>query len=177
MTDELKRFVEGKDEERRQGERRQWSREENPDRRRTGWHKEVLAALNGHADRIENRLRRWIRKITIGFAILGLACALALAGYGYLLRQQHKTTDRIQAQRKEFVRRTCVDQNTRHHKTIHVLDELLAKQPHKTALEKKAIATTRAQNVLLINALVPLQNCTKLVKAAVAVGGSVGRAK
>jgi hypothetical protein len=170
MTDELKRFVEGKDEERRQGERRRWSREDGPERRKSGWHEEVLAALNGHADRIENRLRRWIRKITVGFAILGLACALALVGYGYLLRQQNKTTDRIQAQRKEFVRRTCTDQNHRHHKTIGVLDKLLLKQPHKTAAQKKAIATARSQNILLINALVPLQNCDKLVRIAVKTG-------
>jgi hypothetical protein len=172
MTDELKRFVAGKDEERRQGERRRWSREEG-ERRKSGWHEEVLVALNGHADRIENRLKRWIRKITIGFVILGMACALALVGYGYLLRQQHKTTDRIQAQRKEFTRQSCVDQNIRHEHSLNVINSVIRKAEKKNPELKKNYEASKTANILLINALVPKQNCAALVKAAVAVGGSV----
>lgn len=143
----------------------------DPERRKQGWHDEVLDELNRHADRIETRLRRFFARALIAFAVIGFSSALALAGYGYLLRQQHKTTNQIQAQRRESIMRACTEQNVRHNATLKVIDQLLDDAAKKNPKQKKVLAEARTQNMLLINALTPLQNCKKLVKASLN-GGS-----
>lgn len=144
-----------------------------PDRRKNTY-EELERKLVEEIKEITDWLRSLVRKGIIAISILGLACALALVGYGYLLRQQHKTTDEIQSQRKEFVRRTCVDQNKRHDKTLRVLSHIVDVAEHKHPELRKAYEDSRAQNLLLINALAPKQNCVVAVKAAIASPATKG---
>jgi hypothetical protein len=65
LTKELKEFAEGLPEERRK----------NPD-----WYDKLKKELDEHADRIEARLRRFYIRALIGFAVLGIACAMGLSG-------------------------------------------------------------------------------------------------
>lgn len=121
---------------------------------------------------LTDRLAHFIKRAIVGFAIIGLTSALALAGYGYLLREQHKTTNEIQQQRKETILRSCTEQNGRHNATIKVLDKVLSDTVKSNPKLKAQVKDSRAQNLLLINALVPVQNCSQLVKAATeGVGG------
>lgn len=139
-----------------------------PDRRRHGY-EELEAKLDTHATEIKEQLATFIRRGLIAFGVIGVFTALALLGYGYLLRQQHATTDLIQDQRRDSILRTCEDQNKRHGDTLKVLDKVIAKvlksDPSETT--KKQLAASRANNVLLINALAPKQDCATLVEEAV----------
>jgi hypothetical protein len=139
-----------------------------PDRRKHGY-KELEEKLDAHACEIKDQLATFIRRGLIAFGVIGLFTALALLGYGYLLREQHRTTDLIQDQRRDSILRGCQDQNARHEKTLSVLDQVIAKVLKTKPPDgvKKQLAVSRANNVLLIDALAPKQDCAKLVVEAV----------
>jgi hypothetical protein len=118
MTDELKKFAE------ELPERRQF-----PDRRLPGWHEELVKELNAHAQRIETRLRHFYSRALAAFAIIGVACAVALAGFGVVLRAQHNTTSEIQNQRYNAFLQNCLDTNVRHDNVIERIDQAVSKAP------------------------------------------------
>jgi hypothetical protein len=137
-----------------------------PDRRKHGY-KELEDKLDKHATEIKDRLAIFIRRGLIAFAIVGVFTTLALFGFGYLLREQHKTTDLIQEQRRDAVRTTCEEQNKRHDRTVAVLERVLRDAEKKTPERKAQIEAARASNLLLINALAPHRDCAQLIHLAV----------
>lgn len=124
MTEELKRFAresgEVVDEER-----------QVPDRREAGWHTELTEALTTHADRIEERLRRFYSRALGAFAVMGVACAVALVGFGVVLDSQKATTHAIQRQRYDAFLQSCLDTNVRHDNAIRKIENAAKKLPKK----------------------------------------------
>lgn len=135
MSDELKRFArDGLDEHLVEDERR------NPDRREAGWHEELKDELTAHADRIEARLRRFYSRALGAFAVIGIACAIALVGFGVVLDAQKTTTATIQNQRYESLLQNCLDTNVRHDNAIKKIDKAAEKQPKKQRNPKNLAA-------------------------------------
>lgn len=141
---------------------KKWLEEGSPERRRMGWHEEVLYELEQHATRIENRLHRFFVKALVAIAVIGMTSALALAGFALVLSQIKET-------RKDFVRDSCGAQNTRNHNVTQFIDGVAQDQlKHaKTSAERKAIAKALGQWHVLIGLQAPLQNCEHLAKVAV----------
>lgn len=69
----------------------------------------------------------------------------------------------IQQERKESIRRNCKDSNERHDKTLSRLKQLLSKSPQSEAEKTATFKSTE----FIINALVPKQDCEKLVERSV----------
>jgi len=112
MPDDLKEFGE------KVAERRQIA-----DRREAGWHEELKVELTAHADRIETRLRRFYSRALGAFALIGIACAVALVGFGVVLDAQKSTTSAIQNQRYDSILESCLDTNVRHDNVIKRIDK------------------------------------------------------
>lgn len=147
-------------------ELKQWA-DGDPERRREGWHDEVVEELNKHADRIEARLRKFYLKALIAIAIIGLTSAVALAGFGYLLRKQHETTNAIQEQRKESIFRACADQNERHDNSFTEFRTAAADYIKKHPKEAAQVRESVDANLAIIEALSPKQDCVKVVRNSV----------
>lgn len=82
--------------------------------------------------------------------------------------QVKQLVGRIQAERARNVLTSCVEQNARHDRTIATLDRLLlvAERP-ASAAQRAQIKQSRASTVLLIEALVPRQDCVARVRRLV----------
>lgn len=128
MTEELKKFARNLP----TGEVVEHHEErQNPDRRGEGWHKELADALTDHADRIEQRLRRFYSRALGAFAVMGVACAVALAGFAVVLDAQKTTTQDIQRQRYDALLQGCLDTNVRHDNVIRKINEAELQVPKK----------------------------------------------
>lgn len=101
------------------------------DRREVGWHEELKEELTAHADRIETRLRRFYSRALGAFAVIGIACAIALVGFGIVLDAQKTTTATIQNQRYESLLQNCLDTNVRHDNVIRRIDKAATSVPKK----------------------------------------------
>lgn len=139
-----------------------------PDRR-----KEDYATLDQKIDErfnaLTDRLARFISKALWGFAILGIACAIGLFGFGLVLHREALNADNIQKQRKATIMRSCREQNVAHDKTYNKLI-FLAKQDEDqrtTEAAKQEVRRRRDVTLGLIDALAPRQNCVMLVTQAV----------
>lgn len=138
------------------------------DRRKNGY-EEVERKLEDHAALIEARFRRWFIVGLIAFAVIGLSSFVALIGYGLVLRSQADFTRDIQQQRREATFETCQDQNDKNDHTKQALlagsskDQLDAPDGAARLEIRRRVAVT----IALIDALVPKQDCAKLVKQRV----------
>lgn len=74
-----------------------------------------------------------------------------------------KNTAEIQKERTDSILRNCTDSNKRHHDTLKVLKKLLDKNPQPAAQKIAVYKSTK----YIINALVPKQNCKKLIARSV----------
>lgn len=160
-----------------------------PERRRHGYN-ELEKKLNEHADAIEQRFHKRYRGMLIAFSVIGLACAIALFGFGILLSRQSVQQDKlvkqqkqlarlssanrdlvfdIQEQRKNSIREICEADNKRNNDTskaiIKVSQKTIQKAPSEAARE--AIRQRIAVTLGLIDSLAPKEDCDKKVKAAV----------
>lgn len=141
MPDKLKRFArEGGEPERRHV----------ADRRAEGWHEGLKEELDAHAERIESRLRRFYSRALGAFAVMGIASAVALVGFGIVLDSQKQTTASIQNQRLQAILENCLDTNVRHDNALDKIDAAAAKAP-KRQRDPRAIAAFKA----IIEATVP----------------------
>lgn len=140
----------------------------NGPERRKG-QQELVEHFDEHADSIEARFQRFVKKALIGFAVIGLTSALALIGYGFVLREQGKIVADIQTQRENSLRSLCEDQNKRHDDTSKKLTDAAAKDEaaRKTEAGKAEVRRRRDVTLALIDALSPHQDCDELVKQSV----------
>lgn len=125
---------------------------ELPDRRKHTY-EELEVKLDAYINKIETRLSRWLRRGLIAFAIIGVACVVALAGFGIVLRQ-------IQQQRYDF----CVSQNERRTNTTATL-VAAAKEDEddrKTEAGKAEVRRRRDVTLGLIQAIAPNQDCSAI---------------
>lgn len=157
MPEELKRFAREGDPERRTV----------PDRREAGWHEELKKELTEHADRIETRMRRFYSRALGAFAVMGIACAVALAGFGVVLDAQKATTAAIQDQRYDAILQNCLDTNVRHDNAIKNIDKAVERAP-KSQRDPKGLAAFKA----IIEATVPYtSDCRDFARSRLRGGG------
>lgn len=140
---------------------KKWLEEGSPERRRMGWHDEVLWELNQHANRIEARLHRFFKKALIAIGIIGITSFVALIGFGIVLSKINET-------RRDFVRDTCVATNKRHDDATNYIIDIANEQTrdaHSDA-ERAAVQKGLRQYLKLIDLQAPKQNCNELAKVA-----------
>lgn len=138
------------------GERRQTA-----DRREPGWYEDLKRELTEHAERIEHRLRRFYSRALGAFAVMGIACAIALAGFGVVLDAQGDTTQTIQQQRYDSILENCLDTNVRHDKVFKRIDDAAKKIPKKKQ-DPAGIATFK----IILEAAVPYtSDCRKFASS------------
>lgn len=134
-----------------------------PDRRKHAYEeleKELNTQLDQHTEDVENRLRRFFAKSLAAFAIIGVTAAVSLFGFAIVLKEFSNT-------RRDFILDSCKAQNGRHDATIKKLRlaaEASAKRNPKFA---KEIRASVEDNVQIIDALAPKQDCVKLSRVAV----------
>lgn len=121
-----------------------------PDRRGIGWHEELKEELTDHADRIEKRLRMFYSRALGAFAVMGIACAVALAGFAVVLDAQKTTTTEIQQQRYDALLQNCLDTNVRHDNAFARIHKAVKLAPKKQR-DPRAIASF----IAIIEAAVP----------------------
>lgn len=110
---------------------------------------------------LEKRFHNWFLTGMVAFVILGLSCAGAAFGFGYVL-------DKLQEQRESFIHDNCDAQNKRNTDTINKLTEATneARNEATTQAEKKRIENSLEASIAIINALVPVQDCDLLIQVA-----------
>lgn len=116
---------------------------------------EALQKQNDRLRQMNDKLRseRKINTVINVLTALGVAFMLLLI-YHQQHQIKHQTTV-IQDERRLSVGRACHDQNARHDNTIDRLDDLLK----TSGVNAERRAQSRANTVLLINALAPKRNC------------------
>lgn len=109
-----------------------------------------------------NRLSRFV-------LVLALALVMTLGLVGFAVKQSSSATNQltnltqtIQRQRFDAVISNCRAQNQRNRSTIHTLDKLLQRaRRHASPKMRAQLQASRSGTVLLIDALAPVQNCTR----------------
>jgi hypothetical protein len=71
---------------------------------------------------------------------------------------------RIQVERRNNIVQNCEAQNSRHDTSIKTLNDIINGLVKKNPSQEKAIRQSAHYNILLINALAPVQDCLKLVQ-------------
>jgi hypothetical protein len=141
---------------------------ELPDRRKNTY-ASLERRLDEHLEEIENRFKRWLIRGLAAFAVMGIACTIALVGFGIVLGQ-------IKDTREDFVRSNCESQNEQHDNTSKALiaaaanDIKKAKNHEGTSqgpVSVQEIENRRDVTLALIDALRPKQDCEFLVKLSV----------
>jgi hypothetical protein len=134
-----------------------------PDRRKHAY-EDLVQRLDEHTDATNRRLHSFFAKALAIFTIIGITSALALFGFGL-------TLNNFRTIRKNFVRDTCVAQNKRHDRTIAKFKAATNRAVKRTPKFARAIRAGERDNLSIIDALAPKQDCVKLSKV------SVGEAK
>lgn len=108
------------------------------------------------------------RRERIGLFLI-IMVAMALTAFALKRDSQTRTQSNRhliisqQIQGAEITFTTCLDQNSRHDKTIDRLDQLLARAVKTNPERAREIRQTRASTIFIIEALAPHQNCRQLV--------------
>lgn len=141
-----------------------------PERRKHGY-EELEKKLDEHAARLDSRLESFIRHALIAFAFIGLTSVGSLVGFGIVLSKQGQTAKDIQAQRRDAIFRACYEQNLRHDNTITQLKAVTAEAAKQDPKRADEIKSSVKSSITIIEALVPKNNCVKLVAQSVVNGG------
>lgn len=105
------------------------------------------------------RIREFFVKALMAIAIIGLSSAIALFGFGIVLRELNSTDNQIQNQRFNTLYDICVDQNERHNKAIGEAKKILPMRAHDTVFR-------------LVDQLVPyIEDCFEYTRDRVKGGG------
>lgn len=102
--------------------------------RRKGYrelYNELDSKVDEEFEKLRTQLRRFFAKALGAFAILGLASAIALAGFGLVLSKQGSTSKEIQQQRYDSLLLSCYQQNTRHDQAILTAGDILPEASQK----------------------------------------------
>jgi len=129
-----------------------------PDRRKHGY-RELEVQVDSHFEKLATKMERFMSQATIAFAIIGITSAIAIFGFGFVLKEHRDITQRIQEQRRNAIRTACQAQNSRHDTTIAQLGNLGIR------------GVEREVTVSLIDTLAPKENCEKLVDEQVKGNG------
>jgi len=148
------------------------------------------AALGRHIEENDERLKKFFTRALISIAIVGFFTTASLVGFGIVLNEQQNTQDQlqktqdqltilvannkksaadIQQQRKDSIRNSCEETNTRY---IGSRDALIkgSDEDQKNAANEAArveIRRRRDVTLALLKALQPYKNCDAEVTKAV----------
>lgn len=129
------------------------------ERRTDGKSRDRIGTIERRYDRFANRVLQILLLLTLStFGFGGLSIWLALQNDN----RERVTKDLVIKVRNETVL-ACRDQNRRHDRTITVLNQIAAETKKKTPKRSAVIDAQIKQSVFLIDALVPKQNCSKLI--------------
>jgi hypothetical protein len=135
------------------------------ERRDRTWFDELSEELERHANRIEERLHRFFSRALIAFAVLGIASAVGLLGFGIVLKKQARVSQQIQQQRFEVQVENCVQQNIRHDNVIAKIDQAVAATPKK---DKAQAEKSAGPFKLILEAAVPYtEDCVAVARSRV----------
>lgn len=101
---------------------------------------------------LEDTIKKWIFRGLVAFAVIGLACAISLVGFGILLTKQGNNTQEIQDQRYKATLDSCMDTNARHDNVILRIDDAVATTPKA---ERKRAEEGAKPFKLILEAAVP----------------------
>lgn len=134
-----------------------------PDRRNA-------SELRDRLDKIQHGYEKWVA-YTIRLLAILVAIQLGLGALSlYLVGQNRKRTDEIQASRELSTRTACRDQNARHDNTIKTLNQLVAQRKATASpAQRKQLADSLKPTILLIDALTPRRDCEKVVARLIAL--------
>lgn len=121
-----------------------------PDRRKQTY-ASLEKLIDDHAEYLDAKLSRWIKRGLAAFSVIAIGCVLGLLGYGFVLRE-------IQNQRHE----ACQGQNDRHDHTVILFKTEAANLVKKHPEQASAVAESTAANLRIIDSLTPRQDCNKL---------------
>jgi hypothetical protein len=113
-------------------------------------YKDVNLTIDERVSFVEQCVRRWIIRGIIGFAIIGITSTLAIAGYGYILREQHEAALEL-----------CKNANIRHDNAITAL-KVGSDLDQKNAPNEAARAEIRRRRdvtIGIINGISPKIDC------------------
>jgi hypothetical protein len=116
--------------------------------------------LDEHTEKVEKRLHRFFSKSLAVFVIIGLTSAIALFGFTI-------TLSKIKQTRKDFVKSSCVAQNKRHDITITKFKAAAKRAEKRSPKFAQEIKSSIKDNLEIIDALAPKQNCEKLSEVAI----------
>lgn len=111
-----------------------------PDRRKNTY-EQLEHRLDARLDKIETRLQRWFVRGMLAFAIIGVACTIAILGLGLTVRQ------------------ACISQNNRHDDTIRLFRKAAGEGAVKHPELARQIQESTDTNLALIDALAPHKDC------------------
>lgn len=137
----------------------------SPDRRRHGY-VELAEQMETFERDILRRLRRFFLRSLLAFAVIGIASAVAIFGFGLVLKRQSDITNDIQKQRFNSLFLSCTDTNDRNRDVNTQIDSAITKIPlgPKRTLAEKQSGPFR----LIISAAVPLtDDCYAYAKSRV----------
>lgn len=141
--------------------------EQLPDRRKHGY-VELEKKLEEHKNEITYQLRGFFVKALVAFAVLGLSCAIALAGFGMVLRKQSDITNEIQQQRFDTLVQSCRETNDRNKDVNAKIDGVISATPDVPPGKRKAVKRAAEPFRLVISAAVPLrENCQQYARGKV----------
>lgn len=111
----------------------------------------------------------WIIRGLVAFGIIGFGVTVALVGFNILLGNQRDFADEIQEQRQTEILTECESQNQRNESTQNALrvgsNEDIRNAD--TEEEREEIRRRRDVTISLIDAVMPVQDCERLVEESV----------
>jgi len=119
-------------------------------------HGDDLTGRRGGYTELKKEIHYFFRKIWVVVLLIGVTTAVGLVGYGFAIRE-------IQDQRAQ----SCADQNERHDNAIKALREgsnADIQNSDKLGLSPDEIRRRRDVTIGLINAIAPVQDCSKVVE-------------
>lgn len=132
---------------------------EIPDRRQHTY-ADLEKKLDKHVEVIETRLHGFFTKALAIFAIIGFTSAIALLGFSLTLSEIKKT-------RRLFVVTMCEAQNQRHDKSIARFRSASKRAIKRNPQFAKQIRESTSDNLSIIDALAPKQDCIELGNVSV----------
>jgi hypothetical protein len=122
--------------------------------------------------------KQYVHALRIAFTVICVVAAAAVGIGAWVVvhqsreikadqRQIQRAQELIQEQRYEATYRICVNQNHRNTRTVaalqSIVDAIVKKHPKRAASLRQAVK----ENVLLINALMPVQSCRSIALKSV----------
>lgn len=116
---------------------------------------------------LEQRLNRFFIKALAAFAVIGLTSAIALLGFGLVLKAQARVSRQIQQQRYESLMIACESTNERHDNVIKKIDAAVAAVPPPPSRQKRARDGAKPFKLIITAAVPYTKDCDAVARKRV----------